>query len=290
MSLQIPVLTTVCQRPSFKSLLLSPFEIQHSSYIVLIDKASYNDSIIRFIPQERRKQIYFSGDPGLCEQTSGISFKRNENGPIIFGRGTSLPKCPLNMIDIFDRISISNKIFCIVGIPKGDNWVRRKAKGRSDIIIYDLLPYEEWLKVCATFDVCLYQIPVDSHASIDANLGVAMLMNKPVVYYGSEAPKERFIHGENGFIAETYDEIVKYATLLGKDEDLRKRIGTQARKTTVELIEGLNRKSQYAELYSNLKPALPCRIPLCYRFTYLLRCFRPLIRRILNWYPKVIIN
>ena len=75
-SLQIPVLTTVCQRPSFKSLLLSPFEIQHSSYIVLIDKASYNDSIIRFIPQERRKQIYFSGDPRLCEQTSGISFKR----------------------------------------------------------------------------------------------------------------------------------------------------------------------------------------------------------------------
>ena len=95
------------------------------------------------------------------------------------------------MIDIFDRISISNKIFCIVGIPKGDNWVRRKAKGRNDIIIYDLLPYEEWLKVCATFDVCLYQIPVDSHASIDANLGLAMLMNKPVVYYGSEAPKER---------------------------------------------------------------------------------------------------
>lgn len=289
-SLQIPVLTTVCQRPSFKSLLLSPFEIQHSSYIVLIDKASYNDSIIRFIPQERRKQIYFSGDPRLCEQTSGISFKRNENGPIIFGRGTSLSKCPLNMIDIFDRISISNKIFCIVGIPKGDNWVRRKAKGRNDIIIYDLLPYEEWLKVCATFDVCLYQIPVDSHASIDANLGLAMLMNKPVVYYGSEAPKERFIHGENGFIAETYDEIVKYATLLGKDEDLRKRIGVQARKTTVELIEGLNRKSQYAELYYNLKPALPCRIPLCYRFTYLLRCFRPLIRMILNWYPKVIIN
>ena len=92
------------------------------------------------------------------------------------------------------------------------------------------------------------------------------------------------------FIAETYDEIVKYATLLGKDEDLRKRIGVQARKTTVELIEGLNRKSQYAELYYNLKPALPCRIPLCYRFTYLLRCFRPLIRMILNWYPKVIIN
>lgn len=191
---------------------------------------------------------------------------------------------------IFLTESPSNKIFCIVGIPKGDNWVRRKAKGRNDIIIYDLLPYEEWLKVCATFDVCLYQIPVDSHASIDANLGLAMLMNKPVVYYGSEAPKERFIHGENGFIAETYDEIVKYATLLGKDEDLRKRIGVQARKTTVELIEGLNRKSQYAELYYNLKPALPCRIPLSYRFTYLLRCFRPLIRMILNWYPKVIIN
>ena len=94
---------------------------------------------------------------------------------------------------------------------------------------------------------------------------------------------------ENGII-NLNDEIVKYATLLGKDEDLRKRIGVQARKTTVELIEGLNRKSQYAELYYNLKPALPCRIPLCYRFTYLLRCFRPLIRRILNWYPKVIIN
>jgi hypothetical protein len=282
---QTPVLTTVCQRPSYKSLLLSPFEIRNSSCIILIDKASYNDSIIRFISESRKKQIYLSGDFLICEQTSNVLFKSNKTDSIIFGRGSTLAKCPLNMIDIFDKIDVPNKIFCIVGIPKGDNWVRKKAKGRTDIIIYDQLPYEEWFKVCSSFDVCLYQIPKDSHASLDANLGLPMLMRKPVVFYGSDAHKERFIHGINGFVANSYDEIVEYATLLGKDENLRKSIGENARQTTIELMESLKQNPKFMKTYYNLKPAERCNIPLWYRLFYFYRCYRSIIRLFFNLYP-----
>lgn len=281
---KIPVLTTVCQRPSYKRLLLSPFELKRSSCIVLIDKASYNDPLLEFIPSDRKTQLYLAGDPEISKRTEKISFKRNKDGVIVYGRGTTLSKCPSNMIELFDEIDIPNKLFCIVGIPSGNNWVREKARGRKDIVIYEPLPYDEWFDVCSTFDVCLYQIPVNSHASLDANLGLAMLMRKPVVYYGSEAPKERFIHNENGYVAESYKEFVKYATLLGKNEELRQKIGESARKTTLELLNDIQNNTGFEILYSNLKPTSDLPIPLWYKIKYFFNCYRNVFKQIINYY------
>ena len=233
--LNIPILTTVCQRPSCSNLLLSPFEIRHTSYFIFIDKASYKDRLMKFIPTDRKSMVYCAGDKSQ-KITEGIEPKDNRDGVIIYGRGSTLSKCPRNMFDVFDKIGISNKRFCVVGIPEGDNWVRREASKRTNVDIYPLLPYKEWFELCKTFDVSLYQIPIDSHSSLDANLGLPMLMQKPTVYYGSDAPKERLVHGVNAFVANTYDEIVKYATILGKDPELRRKMGRAARRTNLEML------------------------------------------------------
>ena len=94
-------------------------------------------------------------------------------------------------------IIVPKKEFHIVGIPEGDNWVRKEAKRRSNVKVYPILPYEEWFELCKDFDVSLYQLPKKAYSSIDANMGLPMLMQKPTVYYGPLAPKERMIHGEN---------------------------------------------------------------------------------------------
>lgn len=284
--MRLPVLTTVCQRPSFKNHLLSPYELRHSSHFVFIDKTSYNDPLLDFIPVVRKSQIYLSSEDHLKEKTASVPFKKNEEGVIVYGRGSTLSKCPQNMFEVFDAIQVPGKRFCIVGIPQGNNWVREKAAGRKDVLLYDLLPYEEWFEVCKTFDVCLYQIPKDSHASLDANLGLPMLMGKPVVYYGAEAPKERFIHGVNGFVAQTCDEMAQYATQLGLDEGLRKSVGEAARQKNIEMFSYAKRMDAYHRLYSSIGGEPVLHVPLRYKMIYLLTCYRCVIRSILNWYPS----
>lgn len=289
LNLNIPIVTTVCQRPSFPNLLLSPLELKYTSHFVFIDKASYNDSLISFIPYDKRSMIYLVSEKNRI-MTEGILPKKNTDGVIIYGRGSTLNKCPRNMFEIFDKIDIPNKIFCIVGIPEGDNWVRKEAAKRKNVLIYPLLPFKEWFEICKTFDISLYQIPTDSHASLDSNLGLPMLMQKPTVYYGSAAPKERFIHGVNGFVANNYDEIVEYATLLGKDEKLRHKIGINARISTIEMFSSQKKIDAYNKIYTYLtnrnNVSNKIKIPFCYRYKYLFLSYKPTIRELLHWYPK----
>lgn len=286
--LDIPVVTTVCQRPSYPHHLLSPFEVKHTSHFIFIDKASYNDKLIGFIPQDRKSHIYCVSDR-TARITEGIQPKVNTDGVIIYGRGTTLSKCPRNMFEVFDRIDVQNKRFCVVGIPEGNNWVRREAAKRDNVDIYPLLPYNEWFDLCKTFDVSLYQIPTDSHASLDANLGLPMYMQKPTVYYGSAAPKERFIQGINGFVANTYDEIVEYATRLGKDAELRYKMGTEARRIALEMYSSQKRLGDTYKIYSLLLEKIerkPISVPLSYYIAYFFKSYKPAIRTLLHWDPN----
>lgn len=286
-NIKIPVLTTVCQNISFKSLLLSPYEIKVTDHFVFIDKTSYNSPIISFIPKEIKTQIYLSSPEVLKQKTENVLFKQNSNGVIIYGRGSTLSKCPKNMFEVFDSIDIPNKLFYIIGIPFTDNWVRKEARKRENVIVYPQLPYNEWFDICTDFDVCLYQIPKNSHASIDANLGLPMLMRKPVVYYGPEAPKERFEHGKNGFVATNVEEISYYATLLGKNEEMRRNIGECARKSSLLMFSYQKRIDSYNEIYLNIsKKVISVNIPFKYYITYVRYNFRRMIRSFFNYYTR----
>lgn len=276
-----PILTTVCQSPSYKRYILSPFELKKSWHFVFIDKVSFNDSLISFIPKDVKSQIYLAWGRDV-EETKSV-YLPNNGSKIIFGRGTTLSKCPLDMFEIFDKIKVPNKLFYVVGIPETDNWVRKEAEKRNNVKVFPILPYKEWFEICKTFDVFLYQLPFNSFASIDGNLGLAMLMRKPVVYMGSEAPKERFKHAKNGFVANNANEMIKYATKLGLDFDLRTSIGNEARKSTIEDFSKDKRFENYLAVYEKIKKK-KINIPFKYYIKYITCCYKDIFHSLTNYY------
>lgn len=282
----IPVVMTVVQSPGYKRLMLSPYEILHSNLIVFIDKTSYNHHIISFIPPQNRVYIYLmsSGRDDRIQRTEDIFLERN-SGTIVYGRGSTLYKCPKDMFKVFDKIGVENKLFRIVGIPEGDNWVRREAAKRPNVEVYPQLKYDDWFEMCKSFDVFLYQLPDDCYASIDGTLGLAICMRKPVVYMGCDAPKERLVHEESGFIANSVDEMARYATSLGKDFNLRKSIGEKGRERLLLMAKDNNSEQRYHEAYEKSFSLPKIRIvPFSYRLRYLCYCYKDIVRNLLNYY------
>ena len=288
--LKLQVVTSICQRPSYKSLLMSPYEIKKTDCFVMIDKASYNDSILSFVPDSKKAQIYFCNSDDI-DNTQDIEYIQRTDGKIIFGRGTTLSKCPRDMFEIFDTINIPNKEFHIAGVPKGDNWVSKEAEKRDNVVLHGMLPFNKWFDVCKSFDVVLYYIPKDSHASIDANLGLAMNMRKPVVYMGCEAPKERFEHGVNGFVADNAAEFVEYAEKLAADFEYRKKIGECARQTVGVDFSPVKMVELYQKVYnavvSESQQKEKVKIPLGYYFQYMKRCPKRILQETFDYYPNV---
>lgn len=261
-----PVVITVCQSPSYNNLWLTPFELKHAWQIVFIDKAAYNNSLVGFIPENVKTQIYLS-EKGIYRNFETIP-KSDNKGKIVYGRGSTSIKCPKTMFDVFDKIDVPNKLFRVVGI-EGDSWVKDEAAKRDNVEVLGQLPIDKWEEVCNSFDVFLYQLPNDCFSSLDGTLGLAMLLGKPVVYMGCEAPKERFRHGENGFVANSIDEMAHYATLLGRDKTLREKIGEAGRLSTIKDFQPEERVRKYKDVYNRLDHHEKYEIPLSYVLKFL---------------------
>ena len=262
----IPIVTTVCQRPSNKLTVLTIGDIRLSDHVVFIDNAAYNDALYGFIPKNRKSRIYFGGTLEGFRMTGELADRKKSNVPkFVYGRGSSLGKCPFDILEVFDKINVPNKEYQIAGVAK-DSWLGRKAEGRNDVSIIPPVPFYEWWEICNQFDVFLYYLPEDAHSSIDGTLGDAMLMKIPPIVYGADAPKERIIHGVTGFVANTKEEIVKYAELLYNNAELRKRMGEAARSTQIEMFSFEETLNQYQNIYKMLidngKREEPFEIPL----------------------------
>ena len=156
------------------------------------------------------------------------------------------------MFDVFDKINYP-KSFIIVGGGK-KQWIIREINKRKkySVKLIDNLRYEEWIKVLNSFDVFLYYLPLKAYSSIDGTLGEAMLLQKPVIYYGPEAPKERLIHGYNSLIANNKEEISVLCNKLAKDEEMRLQLGLKARETTLENFSIETTIDSYNILYNKL--------------------------------------
>lgn len=250
----IPIITTICQRPSFEGLELTPGEIKNSNILVFIDKAASCDSHYQFIPKSRKRFLYFGYTERKLKLLDEIKtqISKNHNCNVVYGRGSSLNKCHKHMIDVYDNIDINNKKFIFVGGSKLPEWLEARINGRSDIQWLKSMPYNQWLKECATFDVFLYVLPESSYSSIDGTLGDAMLLGIPPVVYGPDAIKERIVHGESGYIASTLEEAVDFCTKLGADEKLRIKIGEEARKRILEKFPLSKTVSEYDILYKEV--------------------------------------
>lgn len=286
LKLKIPIVTTITQRPSYPTMLLSPKEIRESDRIVLIDRAAYNDPLYPFLPEEKKLLNYFGRDKNNLEYTASLikEAPRHED-TITIGRGSTLNKCPKDIIEIFDKIKYQNKKLIIAGIPDG-SWLHACCAGRDDIEIIPPMKYKDWLKTCASFDIFWYYIPNISHSSIDGTLGDAMLLEKPVVYMGSEAPKERFKPDQsNGFIAENKEEMVKYIDQLCNDRRLRNKIGKYARQTTIEDFSLYSTIRKYNELYHTLLKSSKrskIKIPISYLVHFVRYSHKAIIRSMIS--------
>lgn len=231
---KVPLITVVLQKPSNPSSILTPKIIKKSSHLVFIDKAAYGNKIYSFIPEDRKSMLYMSWP---SEEWS-IYFKQlyeskevhDKNKQFVYGRGSSISKCPKDIIELFERINVESKRFVICGI-NDDTWLAAKAKKYENVVTIPNQDYKCWTKECSKFDVFLYYVPKSAYSSLDGNLGVAMRLGIPPIVYGPEVYKERVIHGYNGFVAETKDQIVEYAELLYKDDNLRRNLGENARKS-----------------------------------------------------------
>lgn len=231
------ILITVCQQPSYPGAILTPFEIKHADRLIFIDKTAYNDPLYSFIPESRKSWIYLINSKDITkDKTDDLYVKRNYktiNDTIVFGRGSTLNKCPKDLIEVYDSIHTPHhKEFVIVGVPDNTNWLSKliRDRGKEDIITYPILPLSEYAKHVGSFDIMLYYIPTTSYSSLDGSVRLAMRLGVPVVMYGPPAIKELVIHGVTAFVAESKEDFVHYAELLAKDAALREKIGRNARK------------------------------------------------------------
>lgn len=254
----IRVVTIVCQRPSNPNTVLTPFEIDNSDHLIFIDRTAYNDTLYSFIPENRKSWTYLSipdNGPNPLDRYVKTDYSL-KNDEVVFGRGSSFNKCPKDILEPFDKIKVDGKKkFVIVGVPKSPNWLLSKInkRGKNDVVTYPLMGFDEWMEEVSKFDIGLYILPVDAHSSIDGTLGQMMRIGLPVIVGGAPAPKERIIHGENGFIADTVSDIVYYAELLAGEQKLREKIGRNARQSTIYL----NSKSWIDKLEDIMENCLP---------------------------------
>lgn len=256
--IHLPVLTTVCQQPDYKQIMLRPFEIAHSNMLVFIDKAAYNCPLYSFIPKERKSMIYCSFDKkSWKEDTMRLADREKKTNPIpVVGRASTLNKCPDDMFDVYDLLDEPKKILIIGGfniettarVKKHCN----KRKGSYEVEMTGQLPYDEYMERMTEIDIFLYHLRPNAYSSLDATLGTAMLMEKPCVYMGPPAPAERFEHGFNGYVAHNKEELVKYTNMLLRDPALRQRIGANARMTTLRDFSSEKAFHDYNELYGKI--------------------------------------
>jgi len=277
--ISITIITTICQKPSYQGLELSPCEIKNSAYIVFIDKSAYNDRYYQFISDDHKRIVYFGYTK---KQQQLIEDIRSKTYPIYrdyihFGRGSSLNKCHTEMISTYCMIDAPHKKFTFVGGHKLPERIRENVEKSSDVEWIPAIPYSDWLRLCANFDVFLYQLPEDAYSSIDGTLGDAMLLGIPPIVYGPEAIKERIHHGQNGFVANTIEEVVKYANILSCDTNLRNRLGEQARETTLAEFPFTKTVEEYSNMYEKAHNKYkPKSLPLTFYFFFYFRLFRVL--------------
>ena len=273
---KISIITTVCQKPSFFGLELSPKEIINSKTIVFIDKAAYNDKFYDFIDLSHKKIIYFGHSKEHIDLINSIynnKLKNTKTNNVIFGRGSSLNKCHKKFIKTFERIKEEKKSLIFVGGKYLPKWIEKAISSHSNTIWIPALSYDKWLEKCSSFDVFLYQLPTNAYSSIDGTLGDAMLLGIPPILYGPEAIKERIHHVENGYIANSLEEIVHYANILASNKELRKVMGDNARNSTLKEFSLDNTIGEYKLLYENLGKNNCCttKIPVYFYLFYYMR-------------------
>jgi len=113
------------------------------------------------------------------------------------------------------------------------------------------LPLKEFAKLMIDFDIAVAPLhkALWNEGKSALRVGIAMAMGTPVI--ASPVGEQKYIirHGLNGFLARGEDNWIKYLSTLIEDDNLRKRMGREGRKTAEkELSLEVNGRKLYAVL------------------------------------------
>lgn len=303
--IRLPVITTVCQKPSYLPCMLRPYEIECSDYLVFIDKAAYGDDLYAFIPEERKMLNYLGSTKARSQQIIDLADANIPDNRIpVIGRASTLNKCPDDMFEVFDRLDNPKKIL-IIGGEGGELQAKiqeqaAQRREQYEVEITGYLPRTEYLKRLTEIDIYLYHLRPDAYSSLDATLGTAMRMKKPCVYMGPPAPEERFEQGVNGFVAKSNDELVRYTNMLLHDAALREQLGSNARESTLRDFGAEKTIQNFNILYHKLvngEALPPLCVPLSFRLYFLYRfmpqhlfgCCKDTVRRFLRKVKRMLL-
>lgn len=269
---RLPVVTTICQKPSYPTLLPSASELTRSDRVVMIDRVAMNDPLLSFVPDDRKACVPFGVSDTEIELTGRLAASYVPDPErVTFGRGSTPGKVPPDYCQVTDAIRYPHKHVVIAGIP-ADHPVRQQASGREYVEMVEPRPYKEWLELCNSFDVFLYYLPTEGHSSLDGALGQAMMLEKPVVFYGPAAPASRLEHGVNAFVANDPSELAEYCDRLAADPGLRRRMGKEGRRATLRDFSASSTVKSYNRIYSQLSgntaPGDRFSVPLGYRMHF----------------------
>jgi glycosyltransferase involved in cell wall biosynthesis len=108
--------------------------------------------------------------------------------------------------------------------------------------------------VLNTFDIGIMPLPNDEWAKGKCGLkGLSyMALEIPSVMSPVGVNTEIIKHGQNGYLATTTDEWVDAISLLVESQELRKRVGAEARKTVVEKYSTRSQEQLYLDLFTSL--------------------------------------
>jgi len=256
------IVMTLCQIPVDPRLSPDLLECEYADRIVLICRHAYRKTIGIWAPEEACRMIYFGVEPVHLPPGS----RRRTEGPFTFGRGSTLNKCPDNMMAIFSEIPIPGARFLIAG--QGTPRTRRRLERRiaknglqGRVQLVGQLSRPQWLDFVRGLDIFLYQLPRKSYSAIDGTVQDAMLCEVPVVLLDAEGPSELVVHGKSGFIARNRYELIQYCCDLYKNADLRTAVGREGRRRIMSDFQREDTMAQYVKLYEECLMAHPVFLP-----------------------------
>lgn len=109
---------------------------------------------------------------------------------------------------------------------------------------------ENEVEIISGFDIGIMPMPDDEWSQGKCSMKALLYMAAGVPTVCSDIGMNREVikHGENGFLAETSEEWIKYLEILIDNEDLRKTMGVEARKT----VENNYSMTKCAQLFAQV--------------------------------------
>ena len=162
---KVPIVITHLQLPFKHNLELSLEQLRIAQKIVFIVNEAYLHPKYSWIAASRKTRIYF-GSP--LDKFQEISAKKAENSNVVYGRGSTLNKCPQDMIEVFSKVDLDNKKFKIAG--EGDSQIvsffTEKSKElnlNNKVSFAGFLDFSKWKEFLENLDIFLYQLKVDGY-------------------------------------------------------------------------------------------------------------------------------